>query len=100
MEVLEVVVIAIISFILGVSAGYYIKTSLKIILFFLGFYILTTAVLVYLGFLTVNIDFGAVLEYVKSLASGGGGSLPEIDLRYVPFLIPFGIGVIVGFKIK
>ena len=96
--ILELLLYVFIAYILGIAVGYYVKVSAKILLFFLGFYVLLTAALYYLGIITVNVSVEEVIEIIKNIKPRGEGI--SLNPKWLIIGIPFVCGFITGLKLK
>jgi len=79
----------------GFCVGYFLRISLKVIAFMLGFYIVLTAVFYYLGIIQFTIDAERFKEIIMNLISKI--ELPEIDWNKYGSAIAGGIlGIYLG----
>lgn len=91
----ELIAIFIASLIGGFCVGYFLKINLKVISFLLGFYIVMTAVLYYLGIIRFTIDVETAKNTVWNLISKI--ELPEIDWnKYGTAIVGGVLGLYLG----
>ena len=71
------VAIFVASLIGGFMVGYFLRISLRVIAFMLGFYIVVTALLYYLGVITFTINYEQAIKIAQSLIARI--ELPKVD---------------------
>ena len=88
----------IIYFAMGLSVGVFVKHSLRILLFFIGFYTLVTLALVYGKIITINIS----VEKIATMMHGDGNVVEKIKMFFgverIVELVGFILGLCLGLK--
>jgi len=95
----ELVGLFVIGLIAGLSLAMFVKTVLKVFLFFTGFYILITGLLWYLGLIQFTISWNDVYNYVVNIIRGLGsnsGSISDVIIKNQKYLVCL-IGGVIGF---
>lgn len=95
MDYLPIIIEFVAGLVIGLSVGFFAKVSLRIVLFFLGFYVLLTAGLVYLGVLSVNVTVDQLAYYLTTMK--GNSEMLEILKQHIGFIAGTVIGFLVGF---
>lgn len=103
MGIIELILLAILAYICGFAAGYFVKTMLRIFLVFLGFYILLTIPLVYFHIITINVSFGSIIDAAYRIITGikscaAAGQIPIPSLKEFLYIIVFAIGFLTGLR--
>jgi len=89
--IFELVGIFVTSFIAGLASGYFLKVSSRILLFFLGFYVVLTALLWYLGIIVFTVSIQDIYSRILQ-----GLSNIRLDTKSLEHLTPQIITVILG----
>ena len=94
----ELAALFIISLFAGISAGYFTKNATKLMLFFIGFYVMITFILWELGVVSINISIQGVMnalqEMIPKLTSLNSKTFTD---KAIVSLAGFGVGFFFGF---
>jgi len=102
---IEILIILIIIFFAGLSIGFFLKKLAKLFLFFIGYYLFLSLLLVYTGVISITINWQVFTTAYNTLLQGLGGGSGILDklrniltTKYVLFALAGLVGFAIGLK--